>query len=272
MSSSATPSAAWEWVYFYGVISGAHNLDDIGAVPIGGDGRVYGISYDGLTGVVSDATQERFALRRKNMLSHEEVVEAVMAHWDILPARFGHQLPGRHIVVHKLKLYGDEMREQLERVAGCVEIGVKVSWTTIGEIFNEITGDDPRLAALRDRMVRRPTRGLQMQVGERVAKAITAKRGREADVVISALSPIAVTEGVVSNETIEDEMVANLAFLVDRDSVDTFGEAVGSVDARCPGRYRIQITEPLPPYNFVDLHCDEDALAEPEPDSEEVAS
>jgi hypothetical protein len=241
-------------VYLYGVIreTGGLVLD---VPPISGDGTVYTIAHRGLAAVVSDGPLPRYEVSRKNVRSHQAVVDGVMRTCDILPTRLGTVLAGPRTVVEDLldKRWA-ELDQLLKHVRGRVELGLKVSWTDLQRVFQEVVAGDRGLRALRDRMSRHPesvTYEARIDLGDRAAKVLAAKRAQEADELVAAFEPHVV--GVRRNDPISELMVLNAAFLVERGQTEAFEALVGELDRASSGRLGFMLAGPLPPYNFVGL-------------------
>lgn len=243
-------------VYLYGVVRDGDGAG-FDVPPISGEGPVYTIPHRGLAAVVSDsALPQRYELTRKNVRGHQAVVDEVMRARDILPARLGTVLPSAQAVVEGLldKRWA-ELGRLLERIAGRSELGLKVSWTDLKRVFGEIVAVDRDLRALRDRLAKHPgavTYAARLELGERAAAALAARRKLEADELVAALELQAVS--VHRNDTISELMVLNAAFLVDRGRTETFEAAVRELDRANGGRLDFLLAGPLPPYNFVGLN------------------
>lgn len=244
-------------VYVYAVIRDGDRTE-FDAPPISGEGPVYTIPHRGLAAVVSDsALLTRYELIRANVRGHQDVVDEVMRTGDIVPARLGFVLPSAQAVVEELlEKRWAELDRLCERIAGRVELGLKVSWTDLERVFGEIVADDRDLRALRDRLAKHPraaTLEARLELGGRAAAALAARREREADELVAALEPQAVS--VRRNDPISDElMVLNAAFMVDRGRTETFEAAVQELDRANGGRLGFLLFGPVAPYNFVSLN------------------
>ena len=111
-------------VYLYGVIRDAGELV-LDVPPISGDGAVYTLAHRGLAAVVSDDPRPRYEVSRKNVRSHQAVVDSVMRTCDILPTRLGTVLAGPQSVVEDLlEKRWAELGQLLERIGGRGELGL----------------------------------------------------------------------------------------------------------------------------------------------------
>lgn len=91
-----------------------------------GDSPLSLISYGGVTAVVSSAPKGAYPPTPENVLSHARVVEGIQALSPVIPARFSSLLREEHQVMNLLRRYSLELRENLRKLEGKVEVGVKV--------------------------------------------------------------------------------------------------------------------------------------------------
>jgi hypothetical protein len=241
-------------VYLYGVIGDGDSLV-LDVPPMSGAGPVYTLSHRGLAAVLSDDPRPRYEVTRANVRGHQAVIDGVMRTTEILPTRLGTVLPSpQWVVTNFLEVRWAELRRLLDHVAGRVELGLKASWTDLRSVFAEVVAGDRDLRALRDRLSRHPaaaTYEARLQLGERAAKVLAAKRKQEADDLAGTLEPHVID--IRRNDPISELMVLNAAFLVDRPRIEPFEAAVQDLDRVHAGRLGFMLAGPLPPYNFVGL-------------------
>lgn len=249
MSDIATTS-----VYFYGVVRGEHSGPIEGVTPIDGEGQVYGITYRDLTVIVSDARKERYEISRQHVLGHEAVVIALMEGYNLLPARFG-SIRDRNVIVDELLVaYYEPLHAQLKRVEGMIEIGLIVRWLNVQLIIAEIVAADPWLSAARRSLAMgRASHNMRLDVGKRIEQSLAAKRLTESGEIVSALKSCVPQDGVHFNDHGEEGKVLDVSFLVGRDHLDAFAEAVKAYDSSFNGRYLMAVGTPTAPYGFAPL-------------------
>ena len=75
--------------YIYCIIgcSDSRFFDCTGIGDTGND--VYTVCYHNIAAVISDSRVNKYENSRKNMISHEKVLEHVMQEFTVLPVRFG---------------------------------------------------------------------------------------------------------------------------------------------------------------------------------------
>ena len=89
--------------------------------------KPYLIERGEIRAVVSAFSDERAAITRENVGAHERVVRHVLSQATPLPFRFGTVISEERLLSY-LDSQAAALRLQLERVRGCVEWSVKVSW------------------------------------------------------------------------------------------------------------------------------------------------
>jgi hypothetical protein len=185
---------------------------------------------------------------------------AVAAGLDVLPMQFGVVMPDAAAVRDELlAAHAGALRAQLAEHAGRVELDVTLTAPEDAVLRRVIRGD-ARLAQAVARL-----RGIDAQagyydriaVGEAVARGVDAERARVLELVLAVLGPLAA--GVVTREPRHEEMLADVAFLVERPRAQDFDAAVEELGAQVGGETRVRCVGPLPPYHFVDLALDEEA-------------
>ncbi len=110
---------------------------------------VYTVPQGPVTAVVSDITEKRIRPERKNLVAHNAVVKRLMEETTVLPVAFGTIAGSPKAVREILKKNSDTFVEQLDRVRGKVEMGLRVAFD-VPNIFEYIVNRQPELAAMRD--------------------------------------------------------------------------------------------------------------------------
>lgn len=202
-----------------------------------------------LAALVSDSPRIRYPISKRNLLTHERVLERAMEFSDLLPMQFGKVATSdQEVIVALLEGQGHLLQELLERVRGKIELSLNVEWRR-GALFAEIVAEDPAIRHLRDAMIARPTFSEQLMLGQMVERVIASKREREAQRILAALQSHAVD---IRLNAVRSEMtVLNGAFLVNRATIEKFDEAVGRLEAQSASSLTIRYVGPLPPYSFV---------------------
>src|SRR3954451_15038953 len=230
----------------------------------GVDGRpVEVVKHDGLAALVSDAPNVPVKASRRNLMSHSRVLQSVIAAACVLPMKFGVVMPSREAVEAELLVpHRKLLEEHLRVLEPYVELDVR-GLAAEHELLQAIVAERPDIARLRAAIEGRPVESTyheSIRLGELVAHARAEKREQIAEHVLATLEPLAAAAR--PNDPVHEQMVANVAFLVERERVDEFDAAVDALgrDLSDP-EVRVRYIGPLPPHNFVDLASETEARA-----------
>jgi gas vesicle protein GvpL/GvpF len=239
-----TPARTALATYVYGVV-GAKTAPDVEAAGIGGtDVRV--LAHGDVAALVSDVTVPIRAKRRE-LLSHSEVLNEAAASGTVLPLRFGTTFPDAEAVVAELlEPRHAELVGLLERFEGRVELMVKAFYHEEA-ILAEILRDEPSVA----RLTPAQTRADQIELGAAVAAALEARTRADAAEILETLRPLSLDLWV--DETPIEHQVVRVSALVDRGRVAAADAALSALAERNAGRIHFKYVGPLPPHSFVSL-------------------
>ena len=241
-----------EGTYLYCIIRSSE-ARDFGPLGVGGRGD-HGttISFDDLSGVVSNARTRRYAATRENTMAHEKAIEKVMSEGHTaLPVRFGTVAGSVQEVRDVLRKRHREFADLVRDMDNKVELGVKALWRDMEGVFAEIIEERSDIKALKNEVARNSKRGSLMRVGEMVKEALERKKEREATQILNSLRKIAAD--FKENTTYGDNMFLNAAFLVQRDREKEFDNEIEALTMKYEGRAKIKYVGPAPPFNFVNI-------------------
>ena len=235
--------------YVYGLVPADTTLPD-GLTGLGPSGRVWKITCENVAAIVSDVPEERRLGKRKHLLAHEEVVDAVAAESTILPMRFGAVITEEGVTKEVLEPHREYFAGLFQELDGRVQYTLRGQYE-LDAVLPQIIGSDENMRALHERV-----RGLseeaghfdRIQLGELIAKALKARRQQDAEDILKALEPYAVMRKVYDPE--QDDAVLNAAFLVERARQEELEAAVDEVGGRFP-MLRLKLHGPVAAYDFV---------------------
>ena len=219
---------------------------------IGIDGAaVYTIPEGPVAAVVSDMTEKRIRPERKNLAAHHAVVKRLMEDTTVLPVAFGTIADSPQAVRKILKENSDEFVEQLERVRGKVEMGLRVAFD-VPNIFEYMVNHHPELAALRDSVLGKqhgPSQLDKIELGRLFDRLLAEDRERRTEAVVEVLAPHCVD--ITQNQPREEREVMHLACLVDRDAQKGFEEGVFEAAKLFDNNFAFDFNGPWAPHHFV---------------------
>jgi hypothetical protein len=193
------------------------------------DAPLCAVRHDGLAAVCSWA--EGVDATPPALWRHAAVSEALMEDRAVLPARFGISFSGESRLQGELARREAGLAGSLRRVAGCVELGLRVLAEPQPATAGDASAEDAGRAYLENRLEAR-----------RRAEALAADvHGPLARVAEEARERVLVTE----------RLPLSAAYLVRRERVDEFRTEVERLAAERP-ELRLLCTGPWPPYSFAE--------------------
>jgi Gas vesicle synthesis protein GvpL/GvpF len=236
-------------LYCYGVVWAASARGQ--AAGLGG-APVRGVRFDDVAALTSAIASGRVRARRRDVLRHSEVLTAALAEGTVLPLRFGTVFDSEEAIVSDfLEPRHDELTALLREFDGRVELTVKAFFRE-ESILGEIVRENPRVARLREATrsgADAATYGLRIELGEVVAGELQARARRDAEAILDRLRPLAL-DVAVEEEPIEHQ-VLRASFLVERERVGPFDQAMDELARQQAERMHFKYLGPLPPHSFV---------------------
>lgn len=237
-------------LYVYGIVREQASAPDVRGMD---DADVRIVRTDGLGALVSEVAQDIDRPSRANLQAHESVLEAALADTTVLPFKFGHIVPDDETVVQEvLTPNADQLRQLLHTLEGRVELAVTATYDE-DTMVHEIVENTPEIQQLRATLDQASNETeehtARVRLGEAIAQQMQAQRERDAAALLTRLQPIA---DEVAPDT-RDDAVLRASFLVPRDGIDPFDEAMQELSSEHGERISFSYVGPLPPYSFVAL-------------------
>jgi Gas vesicle synthesis protein GvpL/GvpF len=180
---------------------------------------------DGIEAVVGVVDRERIDASEDAVLTHARIVDELAAvNEAVLPARFGRGYPDAEALRNAVAEQADALRQALDRVRGCLELGLRV-------LSEPSDGDSPGSgrAYMLDRLERR-----------RRAESL-------ADEVHAPLAALARAETRTVGAT--PQLLLSAAYLVPREDLERFQSVLQELEGAHP-ELSMACTGPWPPYSF----------------------
>ncbi|KFF95977.1 gas vesicle protein [Streptomyces scabiei] len=235
--------------YVYGITASSHPALPEGMGGVGDPARPVRVLKEGeLAAIVSEAP-EGLRPKRKDLLAHQNVLSEAGAGGSLLPMRFGSVAPDDESVTGVLAERAKHYLERLGALDGKVEYNVKASHDEEA-VLHRVMGENPELRALTEanRQAGGGTYEDRLRLGEMVVAAVQAREADDAAELRRALEPAAAAVSAGPDST---GWLANLSFLVDRQSAAAFLDAVEDV-RKSHQHIEVRVNGPLPPYSFVE--------------------
>jgi hypothetical protein len=241
--------------YLYAIVAGGEPR----AYPsLGIDGKdVYTISDGGVAAVVSGLTSSKIRPERANLRAHQAVLKRLIEDTSPLPIAFG-TIAGDPQAIRKILVQNRRaFDEQLARVAGKVEMGLRVTWD-VPNIFAYFVNTHTELRLVRDRLMSARhefTQEEKIELGRMFDRLLNQDREEHVARVERALAPLCVE--FKSNPCRNENEVINLACLVKRDAQEAFSAGVFAAAKFFDNNFSFDYSGPWAPHNFVDLDLEQ---------------
>lgn len=180
-------------------------------------------TIDAVVGVIDG---ERVEPSESTILAHARVVDALAAlNAALLPARFGRGYPDAGALRHAVTERADVLTQALDRVRGCLELGLRVLSHPPKDVAAGENGREYMLGRLNERR----------------------RAERLADELHAPLAALARAETRSVGAT--PQLLLSASYLVPREAVDGFRSAVHELGETHPD-LTLACTGPWPPYTF----------------------
>jgi hypothetical protein len=220
--------------------------------PVGLDNKtVHSINYKGVGALVSDYPRvDSIKLLRKNLAPYHQVVKKASEHFTTIPAKFGQIARDAGEVDIALRKNYQTIQKELARLAGKVEIGLKITWN-VEDVFEYFISRDEKLKNLRNQFMnsnKPPNQSDLIDFGHYFHERMDQARKQITETTLSALP-----SGEAKIDDIhDDKMIANVTLLIRKDLRNQFEYTVEELGKSMGSEYSLKLDGPWPPFSFVD--------------------
>jgi len=241
--------------YLYAIVTApgerTYDFAGIGGAP------VYGIANGQVAAVVSDVLNDRIRPERRHLAAQQAVLKGLLSRADaMLPMAFGIIADGPKAIQKILSRNHAAFLQQLQRVAGMVEMGLRVS-LDVPNIFEYVVNTHPELRTARDRFLgpyRNPSQEDKIELGRLFDHLLNEDREAFTDKVEEILSGYC--REIKRNKCRNESQVMSLACLVPRDAQDRFEEGIFAAAKLFDNNFTFDYNGPWAPHNFVELNLE----------------
>ena len=202
----------------------------------------------------SEARQEKYLASRRNLLTHEKVLEQTMHEGFrvLLPLRFGLVVKDWETIMSQLiNPHKDQLNQLFQKLAGKREVSIKIFWDAKAELQTMMESHQD-LKQQRDNMEgKKLSMEEVIQIGQLIESNLLARKQAVIEVFSQELNPFA--QEIVVSDPMTEEMIYNAAFLIPWESESEFSERVEVIDQKFGDRLRIRYNNFTAPYTFAQL-------------------
>lgn len=245
--------------YIYGIINSNTNLKLFTPNGFYGTEKVYSIPYQDISALVNDSQIVDYTHMPKESLArllvkHQKIIERIMSSGcTVIPLKLGTYSVDGNQTRDVLKKGYRVIKKVFRKIRNKIEIDVVATWSDFNLVLKEV-GEEKKIRELKERLLANPkgfSMDEQMQVGVMVKKALDAKREKYAQQIKDGLRVISSEFKI--HELMDDKMVVNAAFLIDKSKEKEFNEKAEELNTHFYEKLNFRCVGPLPPYSFYTL-------------------
>ncbi len=232
--------------YIHGVIDSNNRLED----PMAGleGAPVCNLPYRDLGVVISELGERIRHITEGHVLGHERVAERLMEHFTVLPFRFPTIFDTKEDVLAMMNDRYDDFRDNLKRLRGKAEFGIKVIWpgAEIRARMMPVKNCAPLPAPAS------PARSyIKKKLEEHRIESKIEDEAEKRIALVDGFFDEFATEKKLEKRKTNDLLLAAL-YLVDKDKQGGFTQAFERLRS-APGELKYLFSGPWPPYNFIKM-------------------
>ena len=238
--------------FIYGFVRAEknRNLDLVGI----DQGEVFLFPYRDIAVVAGDMEFKQFSalpkeLLLQNLAIYQAVIERLMKNRHIIPVKYG-TIVNEKDLKNILVTAHDPIKQHLKEMEGKIELNVAAVWSDFESILKEI-GEEDAVRKLKEAAASKPDDKVfevKLTVGKLVKASLDKRKKECASLIEDTLKKD--TENHISHGIMDDSMIANGAFLINKDRQEAFEKRVDDLDRHYQDKINFRIVGPLPPYSF----------------------
>ena len=248
-------------IYIYGIVTNFYGTTQFQSLENSG---VYAITFQSISAIVSDREGTTLDYSDRESLGyllvhHQETIEKLqgIGFNMIIPMRLGTIVSSKEAAIRILSNGFDLIIDTLTKIEYLTEIDIAVTWVDFSKTLKYIA-NHPEIIELKA-TVENTTNQLsqidQVKVGMLIQEKLDEKNKHVELKILDALSSLSVD--IKMHDVMNDEMITNSAFLINRNKKEKFEQAIDKLDEDFNGSLNFKLVGPLPCYSFYTLEVKE---------------
>jgi len=220
--------------YIYGIIE-ASEEKVFNTYGFAAHEEVYTIPYRDISAVVSDSLFVDYSALHKDqaaryLLAHQQIIEKVMDSYTIIPMKLGTYALNIREVEEILSKGYTGFKEIFTKIDNVIEIEVVATWSDLNSIIKGI-GDREEIKKLKEEIMSKPE-GISVEDQIKIGSLIKNILDKEKEKLAMEIEPALRKCSIYSkwHGLIDDRMIFNAAFLIDRDKKTEFERRLDELD------------------------------------------
>lgn len=219
---------------------------------------VYTIPYQNISAVVSDSEIVNYShlpkdVVARHLIRHQQAIEKVMENFPIIPMRLGTFACDEDEVRFILSKAYPLVKGIFNEIFDKIEIDLVATWNDFTSVLKEV-GEEKDVKEYKERLLANSqtiTIDDQVKIGVMVKKELDRKREKYTEEIQKALRTV--SQDFKVHELMDDKMVINTAFLINKNKQRDFDKKVEELNAKFAEELNFRCVGPLPPYSFYTL-------------------
>ncbi|MCX6241198.1 MAG: GvpL/GvpF family gas vesicle protein [Bacteroidetes bacterium] len=248
-------------IYIYGVVPNFYGTTQFQLLENSG---VYAITFNNISAIVSESDGTHIEhLDRESLgyllVHHQKTIEELQnkGFTMIIPMKLGTIVDSKDDVIKILSNGYGLIIETLKKIEYLTEIDMVVTWANFADVLKGIAQLEDVKELKKDIMKDNGviTKIDQVKMGLFLKEKIDQKNKATELKILDVLSPYGLD--IKIHEVMNDEMITNSAFLLNRNKQKKFEQAIDQLDAEYNGVLNFKLVGPLPCYSYYTLEVKE---------------
>lgn len=249
-------------IYIYGIVPNLYSAEMFKVIENSG---LYAISFQNISAIVSASEEGMFIdySDRESLghvlVHHQRTIEELMriGFTMLMPMQLGTIVNSEEETIKILNCGYNLIIDTLKKIEFLIEIDLVATWADFNSVIKEIA-DHPDIVELKNDIMKRPetiSSADQMKIGLIIQEKLKLKNSKIKLDILDAME--ATCLDVKTHEVMNDQMVINSAFLIERKKQGIFEQVIDNLDAKNKGLLNFKLVGPLPCYSFYTLEYKE---------------
>lgn len=248
-------------IYIYGIVPNHYSTEMFRLLENDG---LFAIRFLNISAIVAYTDLENIDYADRESLGyllveHQQIIEELMneGFTMLVPIKLGTIVTSQEDVVKILTNAHDLMVDTLQKIEYLTELDITITWANFSTILTEIA-NHPDVSSLKAEILSKSDKLSQVdqvKIGMLIQEKIKEKNKAVELIMLDALAGF--TEDMMIHETMNDEMITNTAFLLNRKKRELFEQKINSLDVEYEASMNFKIVGPLPCYSFYTLEIKE---------------
>jgi hypothetical protein len=241
-------------IYIYGIVPNFYSAELFRSLK---SFETYAIPFENVSAIASDyeGTAVDFSDREALghlLIHHQKTIEAIQANGFnmLIPMKLGTIAKAKKEVLKILSNGYELIIETLKKIENHTEIDLVVTWGAFNEIIQEVAGD-PEIMEMKEEILKKSDALSpvdQMKMGMMIQEKLKEKNTKAELNILDSLSSISLD--IATHEVMNDQMITNSAFLINRHNREKFEHIIDRIDEEYKGLLNFKLVGPLPCYSF----------------------